>query len=329
LDLYFRKYLVCFNACIRVVAVTLGFLALSSGNATAQQPSILSQYMFVPMIYNPAYAGSSGGICASGLFREQWIGFKDSQGNKGAPQVYFVTVDAPIKKLHGAVSGSVSQDKIGAFSNIGVNLGYAYRADLGPGEFSVGAQLLLENIKLDFSKFQDQIIDDGDWVFKPTGDESDLTVDFSLGLWYQVPDKYYIGLSAGPILESSGKNTYYTLRRTYFLNGGYTFTLPGNPKWEIQPNVMFQYDGGAFQGNLTAIVTYNKKFWGGVGYRYQDAVILLAGADIKGFKVGISYDISTSQLTNYNSGSVEVMLGYCFKIETDKFRKRYKNTRFL
>jgi type IX secretion system PorP/SprF family membrane protein len=292
----------------------------------AQQPSILSQYMFVPMIYNPAYAGSSGGICAQGLFREQYIGFKDSEGNSVAPQTFFVTIDSPIKKLHGAVGGSVSQDKIGFFSNIGVNLGYAFRMDLGAGEFSVGAQLLLENIKNDFSKYVFIEPEEGD--NQTSGSQSDLLIDFALGVWYQVPDKYYIGFSAGPILQSTGSNSWYTLKRTYFLNGGYTFTLPGNPKWEIQPNVMFQYSG-AFQGNLTGIVTYNKKFWGGVGYRYQDAVILLAGANIKGFKVGLSYDINTSVLTNYNSGSVEVMLGYCFKIDTDKFRKRYKNTRFL
>jgi type IX secretion system PorP/SprF family membrane protein len=297
--------------------------------ASAQQISVLSQYMFNNMFYNPAYAGNGGGICANGLFREQWIGFKDSQGNKIAPQTMFLTVDAPIRKLHGGVGGSVMLDQIGYFENITLNVGYAFRADLGNGTFAAGAQLQVDNVKLDFSKFKDHVIDENDPVLTQEGDQSDLLLDCNLGVYYEVQDKYYIGISAGQIAQSTGKNTYYQHRRTYTLTGGYNFLLPNYPLWEIKPSAIFYYDGGAFQWNLSALVTYKKKFWGGLGYRYQDAAIILAGVNIKNLRVGMSYDISTSALTNYNSGSVEVMLGYCFKMELEKFRKRYRNTRFL
>jgi hypothetical protein len=89
------------------------------------------------------------------------------------------------------------------------------------------------------------------------------------------------------------------------------------------------YDGAVFQFNLSGLVEYNKKIWGGLEYRFQDAVAILAGVNFKSFRLGISYDISTSAFTKYNSGSLEVMLNYCFKLKTEKFRKSYKNTRFL
>ena len=46
--------------------------------------------------------------------------------------------------------------------------------------------------------------------------------------------------------------------------------------------------------------------------------------NIKRFRIGISYDISTSALTNYNSGGVEVMLNYCFKIKQKNSGKDIK-----
>jgi len=97
----------------------------------------------------------------------------------------------------------------------------------------------------------------------------------------------------------------------------------------LQPSVLFLYDGAAFQFNISALLFYNNKFYGGLGYRLQDAVSVLAGLNIKNFRVGLAYDINTSRLSKYNSGSIEVMLGYCFKIDTDKFRRSYRNTRFL
>jgi type IX secretion system PorP/SprF family membrane protein len=311
----------------RMVLLPFAVLVLVPG-LYAQQPTVLSQYMFNNMQYNPAYAGNSGGIAATGLLREQYMGYSDNAGNKLGLQTILFTVDAPIRKIHGGIGGSVTSDQVGFFNNIGVNVGYAFRADLGEGTFAAGAQLQLDNIKLDYSKWKDHIIEEGDPLILE-GDQSDLIVDAGLGLYYEVPEKYYVGLSANHIAESKGKITSYPNRRTYTLTGGYNFVMPNRPLWEIKPTAIIQYDGGAFQWNLSALLTYKKKFWGGLGYRYQDAAIILAGANIKNLRIGLAYDISTSALTSYNSGSLEVMISYCFKMELEKYRKRYKNTRFL
>ena len=312
----------------RFILTVALFLALVSGTTAQQLPSF-SQYMFSNMYYNPGFAGNSGGVNINGLFRSQYIGFKDDKGNAPGPVTFYLTGDAPIRFLHGGISGTVMKDQIGFFDNTCVNLGYAYRTDLGAGTLGVGFQVQLDNIKLDFKKFSEQIVDPDDPLLKEGSERTDLIFDGSLGIYYEVPDKYYIGLSGAQLLQSQGNNTYYRHRRTFTLTGGYNYILPNYPMWEIKPSAIIYYDAGSYQGNLSALVTYKKKFWGGIGYRYQDAAILLAGMNIKNLRIGLAYDICTSALTSYNSGSLEVTVGYCFKMELEKYRKRYKNTRFL
>lgn len=283
--------------------------------------------MFNNMYFNPAYAGNGGGISINGLVREQWLGFKDEDGNKVAPSTFLLTVDSPIRILHGGVGGSISQDKLGFFTNLAVQLGYAYKAGLGPGDLSIGLQVGFHNAKIDFTKFKP--IDADDELINSKGTESDMMFDLSAGLFYKIQDKFWVGLSGDQLLQSKGKNTNYRLKRSYYLASGYQWVIPNHPAFELQPSLFCMFDGAVFQFNLSALVWYNNKFYGGLSYRFQDAVSILAGLTIKSFRVGLAYDINTSKLSKYNSGSIEVMLGYCFKIDTDKFRKSYRNTRFL
>jgi len=155
-----------------------------------------------------------------------------------------------------------------------------------------------------------------------------MSFDLSAGVYYRIPDKYYIGLSAGNLLQSKSKKISYQSRRTFYLTGGYQWIIPNHPAFELLPSILLMYDGGTFQLNASALLMYNNKFYGGIGYRLQDAVSVLAGFNIKSLHVGVAYDINTSAL-KYNSGGLEVMVSYCFKIDTDKFRKSYRNTRFL
>lgn len=289
-------------------------------------------YMFNQMSFNPAFAGSTGGICVNGLIREQWIGFKDNEGNRILPETILITVDSPLKFLHGALGGGISSDRIGYFENISVKVGYAYRANLGAGEFAAGIQADIINYRIDFSKFEGHIIQSGDPVFQEYNAKSDLTIDAGLGLYYEVPDKYYIGFSADQLFQSKAKNSFLQQRRNYFLTGGYNWMIPGHPNFELKPSALLVYDGGALGAGISALVSYKKKFWGGLGgrfYPYDNVVAVLAGANIKSFRIGLSYDVSLSSLNRFSNGTIEVMLGYCFRIEVEKYRMRYKNTRFL
>ncbi len=309
------------------------FLTFSFGiTIYSQELPLLTQYMYINMAFNPGYTGSNEGICVTGLARQQWIGFKDADGNSVAPQTFYVTIDSPLKFLHGGLGGSIMQDKLGPFSTIQVKLDYAYRMDLGPGTLGIGGEAMFQNTKLDYSTFKDKIIDTGDPLLQATDKQSDLVVDCSLGGYYKVPDKYDIGFSVTQLLQTRQKRNNYQLKRTYYLTGGYNWPVPNYPGFEIQPHALIMYDGAAIQGNIDAILMYNKKIWGGLGFRYQDgvaAIPVIIGFAVRNFHIGISYDIGTSGTGINNNGSIEALINYCFKIEAEKFRKSYKNTRFL
>ncbi len=289
----------------------------------AQQSSNITHYMFMNMSYNPAVAGSNNGIDITALIRQQWISFKDDRGRNPAPQTLFLTIDSPIKFLHGAISGTVVNDKLDLFNNTQLTLGYAYRTDLGPGEFAGGLQVNFLNSKFDVDKLE---------PIAPITDlgTSDFILDGSLGLYYKVPDKYYLGLSCTNVLQTRMKKTQVRDKRVYDLTGGYDWVVPGYPAFDLQPSAFITTDLAAYSFSISALLQYNKKYWGGLAYRYQDAVSVLVGFTIlKSVRIGLSYDASISKISRYNNGSVEVMVNYCFKIETEKFRKSYKNTRFL
>jgi len=81
---------------------------------------------------------------------------------------------------------------------------------------------------------------------------------------------------------------------------------------------------------VAALLKYNNKVWGGVSYsaiRNMDPISVLVGMRIKDVRVGYAYTIPTSKIGS--SGSHEIMIGYCFKLNFDRGRRSYKNTRFL
>lgn len=83
------------------------FFFLISVLAFSQQEAQFTQNMFTNMAINPGYAGINKQICVTSLFRQQWSGFEDPYGNKGAPQTILLTVDAPVRVLRGGLGVTV------------------------------------------------------------------------------------------------------------------------------------------------------------------------------------------------------------------------------
>lgn len=295
----------------------------------AQQEPQFTQYVFVPMAYNPAVAGTSGNISVTALLREQWVGFKDMEGTRVSPRTFFLSVDAPLRILHGGIGAVIINDKLGYEQNIGLKLSYAYIMDYRSGELSFGPQIGLLDKTIDFSKLE--ALED-DPIFMQS-EEKAMMFDLGLGVLYRVPGKYYMGFSTSQLIQSSGKlgeEPNYKNQRHYFLQGGYEYSIPDYPLYEVSPSVLVKTDMVSYQVDLTARVTYSQKFWGAVSYRVTDAVALMLGVKIKQLSVGYSYDITTSKLGSAgSSGSHEIVVNYSFKLDLDKNPKSYRNTRFL
>lgn len=303
------------------------FLLLLTYVAHSQQEAQVTQNMFNYTSVNPGYYGLRNGICATGLIRQQYVGLKDMEGEAINPESLFLTVDAPVKVLHGGLGGAIYQDQLGVTQTVGIELGYSYHTTIGYGDLGIGFNGGFFNKTIDFSRFNP--IDESDPILENRdGEEQDMLINFSLGGFYQVEGSYYLGIASTNLAQTQASNSRYVQRRHYFLMGGYHYQL--TPEYEVIPSLMVQYDGATTQFHLSSVVQFKEKYWVGMGYRMQDAVTVTAGLFWKDFKFGYAYDLNTSRLAGAgSSGSHELMIGYCFKLELEKDNNRYRNTRFL
>lgn len=311
------------------VAIFIFFIWMGA-EASAQQQPQFTQNMFNKSYANPGHYGISNAICATGLIRQQWVGFKDAEGNEVAPQTYLVSVESPVKILRGGVGLSIVQDQYGFFKDVTIRLGYAYHRPVGEGKLGIGINVDLLNKSLDFTKFIK--IDEGDPVLSGQSSKGVIMTDVGLGAFLQMP-RSYIGISALQLLENNkdlggsdgaGK---FTLKRHFYATAGYDFAFPSNPAYIITPSAFIKTDGVSSQYDFNGLVKYNNKVWGGVTYRLNDAIGIMLGMTIKDVNLGYAYDVPTSRLGS--TGSHEIMVKYCFKLEREKPRSSYRNTRFL
>ncbi len=317
---------------LRKLLIIIIFHSFFGMIAIAQQLPQYSQYMFNKIAYNPGVVGASNGICVGGLIRQQWVGFKETnaegQSTNVAPETYVVSVNAPVRALRGGLGATIIQDKIGYQEDISVNLMYGYQTMLGSGDLGIGLQLSIINKTLDFNKLEAPDDKGSDPVLQNKAEESDMYFDGGIGFYYSVPDNYYLGLSVLQIRQASKNDgTGMQLKRQFNFIGGYEFTLPNTPTVNILPSVMIKTDGTSAQYDFSALLRLNNKIWGGVSYRYQDAAAIIIGFQYKDLNIGYSYDIPTSAIGSF--GSHEIRVNYCFKIEVDRFKQSYRNTRFL
>jgi type IX secretion system PorP/SprF family membrane protein len=307
------------------------FLSISA--SFAQQAPVFTYYTNTYTFSNPGYAGMGEGICLNGIVRQQWSGFEDGEGENVAPENFLVTADMPVRWLRGGVGLSIIQDKLGFENNIGVNLGYSYHADLGGGRLGIGTAVNLLNRSMDFGKFIPQ--NEGDPILV-SGEQTDMLFDMNFGLFWQVDNLYYIGFSATSLFETKGKALGSTAEssasfigdRTFYLVAGYEFPIPGKPAYELHPAISVQNNGVKTQIDVTAKMLYNNKFWGGVNYRLQESIGIMAGVYIKDIRIGYAYDINTLGLSVV-PGTHEISIGYCFKLQPDRSARIYRNTRYL
>lgn len=312
-------------------------LLLSGLRVSAQFDAQTSQYMMAPGTFNPAVAGEGNDLLLTLQNRQQWTSID------GAPSTLLANVTMPFvfaNQKHG-FGLIIEKESIGLFSTQMLQLQYAYKKQMKSGVLSLGIQggILQEGF-------------DASGIYIPTSDyhiSSDLSIptgtlegiipDFSAGAWYQ-NKQWYAGFSVSHLLESavqlktgpddtSTDNPEMVASRTYYLTNGYNIVLP-NALYSLQPSFLLKTDLTAWQLDLSGKVFYKDKYWGGLGWRYQDAIVVLAGIKLpQGLSIGYSYDISTSAVAKFSGGSHELFMSYTKKIGTATVSKRQKSVRIL
>jgi len=306
---------------------------LMTRGAMAQQLPIFTQHNNSYAFANPGFFGMSEGINLMGLYRQQWAGFVDADGNNVAPQSFLLSGDMPLRVLHGGLGFSVLQDHIGFENDVNIGLGYSYHMDLGGSTLGIGLSGTLINRSVDFSQLHP--ISEGDPLLVGLGEESAMLFDFNVGVFWQIPESVFVGFSVVNVLESMTKalndnaesSASFVTDRTFYLMAGYPFQFEGLPNFKFVPSVNFMTDISAWQLNASMKVVYRDLFSLGVNYRPQESVGLMVGLTIKDITVGYAYDINTMGLGV--PGSHEIALSYCFKLDLDRNPRDYRSVRYL
>lgn len=270
----------------------------------AQQDAQYTQYMYNTININPAYAGSRGVMSVFGLHRTQWVGLD------GAPTTNTFSLNTPISNSNLGVGFSLVNDRIGPTSDntISADISYTIRMNevykLSFGVKASGNIFNLDTDKLDSSIPFDPNLQNFNNEFSP---------NFGAGV-YLHSDKLYLGLSVPNFLQDSKYNdnevAVFQERMNFYFIGGYVFDVSQSIKFK--PAVLTKMvTGSPLQVDASANFLFFDKFMLGGAYRWDAAVSALAGFQVTdGLFIGYSYDMETTNLRRYNSGSHEVFLRF-------------------
>lgn len=315
-------------------------IAAAHGAASAQTDAQMSQYYEVPTLYNPAAVGQTDFLKIRGAGRLQWVGIDN------APRTFMLAADMPFKLLNKRWGTGLvmQQESIGLYSSLNLSAQLAFKLRKWGGEFTVALQGGMFDQKF---KGSEVYLPDGDDYHQgsddaiPTTDLHGTAFDLGAGLWYSRP-RWWAGISVthltSPVITMGGENgggtaaeriyEFKAPRTLYFMAG---CNIPiKNTLFELIPSAMVKSDFTFTTGEFTARARYRKFLSAGVGYRWDDAVIITLAAEIKNFYVGYSYDYAVSGIHSASSGSHEFVVGYSLKLDLgEKNRNRHKSIRIM
>ena len=166
---------------------------------------------------------------------------------------------------------------------------------------------------------------------------TDGSFDLNFGAYLFNPDNYYVGLSATHLTGQNLNDLNIEVARHLYFMAGYIYPVNNNIK--IRPNLLVKSDGNETTLDINANVLVNNMIWAGLAYRTEDAIAPMVGFQTswnnedetfpQTIRVGYSYDLTTSEIKNYSSGSHEIMVTYCFNMIDKVLMKKHSNPRFL
>jgi type IX secretion system PorP/SprF family membrane protein len=308
-----------------LLSIALSFTVLFS---FAQQDPQFSQNMFVKLPVNPGYAGTSGAICATAIYRTQWVGFP------GSPKTILFAIDAPVTALHGGAGLTIVNDKLGNFNFLHARGAYSFHKPIGQtGLLGIGIEAGILQASVKDNWLAPDGTDGTMDLAIPNDKVSKLTYDVGLGAYYRT-QQLYVGLSAShlPSQKLTATEFNYKTARHYYIMAGYDFFLTST--LTLRPSVHVKSDAAVttFDGNINLL--WNNRLWGGVSYRLQDALVPHIGFawepnQKSTLKIGYAYDLGLSGLKSYHKNTHEILVNYCIKFVPKVKIQSHINPRFL
>ncbi|NTW32151.1 MAG: type IX secretion system membrane protein PorP/SprF [Bacteroidetes bacterium] len=265
----------------------------------AQQAPQFTMYWNNFSSYNPAATGLFNKHFASVSGRHQWLGFGEE------PTTICAVYDHKVSKINSGIGINYIYDKLGFEKNNEVNLNYSYQLKFKKDRvLSSGISFGILIKSIDFGKFEP--LNPNDPFFTSKAVNTDAFFNISLGLIYKTP-QFLFALSSTQINEYKSGILHYKNKRHYFISSSFNQDI--GKKFNIKPNILIKTNIAITQYDFNFILTYKKRYWAGSTYRVTDAIAFMGGIDIKGkYRIGYSYDYTTSALGDYSKGSHEIVL---------------------
>lgn len=292
----------------------------------AQYDVSFSHYWAMEPSFNPAAVGKESKLNVVGAYAMQLAGFENN------PKTMYAAADMPFYALgsyHG-VGIQFMNDAIGLFTHKRFALQYAYQPRLWGGKLSVGLLAAMLSETFDGSKLD--VITTGDKAL-PTSSVNGSALDLGAGVYYSHRN-WYAGVSAqhlnAPVVELGEKNEI-AVSTTYYLTGGYNIRLK-NPFLTIHTSVLGRTDGVAYRADVSGRLMYTHEkrvMYAGLSYSPTNSITVQIGGNVRGIRLGYSYEIYTSAISIGN-GSHELYVGYQTELNLfKKGRNLHKSVRIL
>ena len=298
--------------------LTIIFFLVIIQQVRAQQDVLISQYMFNQLLLNPAYAGSKDYMMATLLYRKQWVGFK------GAPETQVATLHSPwgLTSLGWGVTISHDHiavtDKTEGYLSLAYHLKVSEKFKLGMGIKGGGQFYSQKNSEIKFW-------DEGDPAF--IEDKSGFQPNVGAGV-FLYSNMLYAGLSVPTIISypptetltiSNGDLVPHQVRHYYATAG---VAIPINEDVLVKPSILVKYVKAApVEADFNLNFLFANIIWIGGSLRTGDSFVAMVEVQLsKQWRLGYSYDFTTTDVKDYSSGSHEIMIGYDFGYDIMKMK---------
>ncbi len=316
---------------MKKLMTSLSILVLVVSTDLNAQDIHFSQFFNSPLTLNPAQSGNFDGTYRAGLnYRSQWTSvdspyktfsvFYDHIFNVGLMPGDYVSAGLV---MYNDVAGDAK------YSNLTMMLNGAYHKALtSSSNLTLGVQAGMMQKKLDPTKLKFGDMFDGTGFSGTTADpfsNANLkNLDINVGLQYATVITNTINAYAGGTVyhvtqpKEGFINVDERLKMRYSGNAGATIVL--NELMTLHPSVLYMNQAKASEfiigsdiGYLLQTEKINAILYGGLFYRHKDAIIPYIGMDYKDFKLGLSYDVNISGLSEVSNGKGGYELSLIYK----------------
>lgn len=292
-----------------------------SNTTNAQQFPHFSNFLSTGNINNSCYSRIINQNEIALGYRAQWVGFENS------PKTAFGLYSHKFNESHGGGINFIS-DKVGLLNHNYFSLNYAYSVKLKEETYlSFGINPSFEMSNLDGNELViinqvDNSINNSA-VMKSQLFDLNTTIQFNDNSFYAYATVInLLGSREENNTALSISNLNISHKRHYLVSAGYFFQ---KSDFAILPMLMLKYSEFSpfqFQGNVK--LKYKEIGWLTLGYRSNDAIVFGLGFGYKqSLRFDYAFDITTSRLRNYNSGTHEFILRYLLKSKTETHSARF------